>query len=121
LGTTGLIAAGYFALLTAIPMMPEERLHFLEYGVVASLVYLALRERRAKLTETGVGASDRVARLPPFATAVVFTGIIGWLDEGIQAVLPNRVYDLRDVTFNAAAALVSVTSLKMVEWARKRE
>ena len=119
--TAGVIGAGYLALLTAIPMMPEERLHFLEYGVVAALVYLALRERRAGLVESGIDVGDRVARLPPLATAVVVTGIIGWLDEGIQAILPNRVYDVRDVTFNAVAALISVASLKLVEWARQRE
>jgi len=27
-----------------------------------------------------------------------------WLDEGIQWLLPGRVYDLRDVGFNALAA-----------------
>jgi len=113
LGTAGVIAAGYFVLLTAIPMMPEERLHFLEYGVVAALIYLALRERRARLAGTG--------RLPPFVTAVVLTGILGWIDEGIQAILPNRVYDLRDVMFNTVAALLCVASVKLVEWAKKRE
>ena len=30
--------------------------------------------------------------------------LLGWLDEGIQALLPNRVYDLRDVFFNSVAA-----------------
>ena len=119
--TAGVIGAGYLALLTAIPMMPEERLHFLEYGVVAALIYLALCERRARLVETGIDVGDRVARLQPFATAVVSTGIIGWLDEGIQAILPNRVYDVRDVTFNAVAALISVASVKLMEWARQRE
>ena len=121
LATTGVIGAGYLALLTAVPMMPEERLNFLEYGVVATLIYLALRERRACWVDAGVEADDRVARLPPFATAVVVTGILGWIDEGIQAILPNRVYDVRDVTFNAAAALICVASVRLMEWARRRE
>lgn len=121
LGITGVMAAGYLLLLTAIPMMPEERLHFLEYGVVAALVYLALRERRAGFAETGASHSDLLARVPPFAAAVVVTGVLGWIDEGIQAILPNRVYDLRDVAFNTVAALLSVASVKLVEWAKMRE
>ena len=59
--------------------------------------------------------------LPPMTTAVVLTGIVGWVDEAIQAVLPNRVYDLRDVAFNLVAASISVASIRLVEWARRSE
>ena len=34
----------------------------------------------------------------------------GWLDEGIQALLPNRVDDIRDVGFNALAGLMAITA-----------
>ena len=121
LGTVSGIGIGYFWLLTAIPMMPEERLHFLEYGVVAALIYLALRERRARFVESGADTAELLVRLPPFATAVVLTGIAGWIDEGIQAILPNRFYDIRDVSFNAAAAFICLASLKLVEWAGRHE
>ena len=118
---SGFIGAGYLILLTVVPMMPEERLHFLEYGVVAALIYLALRERRAGLVESGAVAGDHRPRLPPWVVAVVATAIVGWVDEGIQAVLPNRVYDIRDVAFNGVAALFCVVSVKLVAWAQRRE
>ena len=121
MGTVSAIAAGYLLLLTSIPMMPEERLHFLEYGVVAALIYLALRERRVQFAASGTDSADILVRLQPFATALVLTGIFGWIDEGIQALLPNRFYDIRDVSFNAAAAFACLASLKLVEWARQHE
>ncbi len=116
--TVGVIAAGYLALLTAVPMMPEERLHFLEYGVVAALIYQALRERQLHSDPALSGRTDPLLWLSPFTTAIVLTGIVGWVDEGIQAVLPNRVYDLRDVAFNTAAAIICLVAIKLVERAR---
>ena len=53
--------------------------------------------------------------------AVLLTTIVGWLDEGIQAVLPNRVYDLRDVAFNALAAVVCLIAVELVRWVWSRE
>jgi hypothetical protein len=111
--TVALIGGVYLVLLTAIPMLPEERLHFLEYGLVAILIYEALQERRAHLTE--VGSSAPGADPWPFLIAFLATATLGWIDEGIQAVLPNRVYDLRDVGFNALAGLLGLSTLRLVE------
>lgn len=72
----------------------EERTHLFEYGLVAALVHEALLERRAN------GRSLPYLTLSAFFLSV----LLGWLDEGIQALLPNRVYDLRDVFFNSVAA-----------------
>ena len=44
----------------------------------------------------------------------------GWLDEGIQWLLPGRVYDLRDVGFNALAAAMAVFGRLALAWARRR-
>jgi VanZ family protein len=66
--------------------MPAERTHLFGYGLVAVLIYLALAERR-----------NNGRHVPwPAALAVAITAIVGWIDEGIQAMLPNRAYDLRD-------------------------
>lgn len=46
--------------------------------------------------------------LPPAALALVVTALPGWLDEGIQALLPNRVYDNFDVLTNVIAALMAI-------------
>ena len=45
---------------------------------------------------------------------------LGWTDEGIQAFLPNRVYDLRDVGFNALAGAMAVAATVVLRWASMR-
>jgi len=110
--TLGLVIGGYLVVLLGIPMLPEERLHFLEYGLFAGLVYGALRERRRQ------GAATLVS---PFAGALALTFVAGWVDEGIQAVLPNRVYDPRDVAFNTGAGLICLVSIMLLQRARVNE
>ena len=79
---------------------PEERTHLFEYGIVAVLIYQALGER----SQNGRGVRA------PAALALVVTALLGWLDEGIQALLPNRVYDNFDVASNALAALMAIAA-----------
>lgn len=105
-------AAAYVVVLWLTPI-PEERVHFLQYGVVAALIYAALLERRQQLGEE--------RSTIPFLAALLLTTAGGWVDEGIQAILPNRYYDLRDVGLNAAAALLALLSLAAVRWARERD
>ena len=87
----------------------EERTHLFEYGLVAILIYQALTERLRH---------DRRV-LVPAALAVALTALLGWLDEGIQALLPNRVYDLRDVGFNALAGLMAIGASLVLARARR--
>jgi hypothetical protein len=115
------VGTGYLILLVRVPMMPEERLHFLQYGVVAALIYLALDERRARRAENESMPRGPLTWLPPLPLAALLTTLVGWLDEGIQAVLPNRVYDLRDVAFNAVAAVVCLLAVQLVRWVWSRE
>lgn len=110
--TLALVAGGYLSMLLGIPMLPEERLHFLEYGLFAGLVYSALRERQAR---------EAVTLVSPFVGALALTFVAGWVDEGIQAVLPNRVYDPRDVAFNTAAGLACLVSMVLLERAMASE
>ncbi|MDX1503805.1 MAG: hypothetical protein R3325_15705 [Thermoanaerobaculia bacterium] len=42
-------------------------------------------------------------------------------DEGIQSLLPHRVYDLRDVGTNAAAGLLAVAASRALSRARRRD
>ena len=48
------------------------------------------------------------------------TALLSWLDEGIQASLPNRVYDVRDVGFNALAGLVAIAASLALARSRRR-
>ena len=91
-----------------------ERTHLIEYTVVAMLVYSALVERR------------HGGRHVPYPAVLAFTITValGWLDEGIQSRLPNRVYDLVDVGFNALAAFMAIVATVVLratrEWDRRR-
>jgi hypothetical protein len=86
----GVLACGalVFGALASRLSPVEVKLHCVEYGVLGGLFYLALAQRR------------RRAALP---AAIVLTATAGWLDEGIQYLLPNRWYDLADVALNAAS------------------
>ena len=87
----------------------EERSHLFEYGLLGLLILELLMERR----RTGRPAPA------PVITAVLSTAALGWIDEGIQAVVPGRVYDLRDVGVNALAGAVAVLSSMALRWATK--
>ena len=78
----------------------EERTHLIEYGVVAALIHQALLERDLN--------GRRV--LKPAVTAVAVTALLGLVDEGIQAVLPDRVFDARDIFFNGFAGFMVVAA-----------
>jgi hypothetical protein len=101
--------AGCAAVYTAViwPMeSPEEKLHFIEYGLLA---LLADRAAPARWSARG-----------RFIGAALFVISAGWVDELIQGLLPSRHYDLRDVGFNAVAGFLALGSLTLVRWARTR-
>jgi hypothetical protein len=102
--------AGVYLMVFLRMAIPEERSHLIEYSVVALLIYEALSERQSN-----------GRRVPaPAALAVAVTALLGLLDEGIQATLPKRVFDLRDVGFNALAGLMAMAAILALGWARRR-
>ena len=102
------ITAVYALLVVRMGVTPEERTHLFEYGLLAVLIRAALSEGRRY---------GRRVPAPP-VVAVVLTALLGWVDEGIQAILPGRVYDLRDVGTNALAGLVAVIASWVLARAR---
>ena len=107
------VGVGVIAVFVAVALrmaLPEERTHLFEYALVSAQIYHALIERRS---------NGRVVRSPGLL-ALVVTAVLGWVDEGIQWVLPDRVYDIRDVGFNALAALGGVLGTVALRWARRR-
>ena len=87
----------------------EERTHLFEYALVAALVHEALLERR-----------DNGRRVPaPALLALIISISLGWLDEGIQSLLPNRVFDLIDVAFNSIAATMIIGARCVVRWVQR--
>lgn len=102
------IVAVYVMVVVRMGVPPAERTHLFEYGIVGVLIYEALIERR-----------NNGGRVPmPALIAILATTLVGWGDEGIQAVLPNRVYDLRDVGVNALAGFMAVMASLLLRWAR---
>lgn len=87
-----------------------ERTHLMEYSVVAVLIHEALKERASN--------GGDVPR--PALLALVITVLLGWLDEGIQWLLPNRVYDIRDVIFNTMAAVMAISASVLLSWVRRK-
>ena len=89
---------------------PEERTHLFEYGIVAVLIYRALCER----------ADNGRRVVAPALVALVLTVLLGWLDEGIQALLPNRDYAVEDAVTNAVAAVIGIAGSALVARANAR-
>jgi VanZ family protein len=102
------VAAVYLTTVIRLPV-PEARSHLFEYGLLAMLIHQALAERRLH---------GRRVPVPPLL-ALGGTAALGWLDEVIQAFLPNRVYDLWDVGLNAAFASMAIVASLFMEWARR--
>jgi len=71
---------------------PEERIHFLEYAILGILLYFAMREK--------------IKGKSIFFFISFFVFLIGFGDEIIQGLLPNRVYDPRDVIMNFIGGVI---------------
>lgn len=108
----GAAAVVYLAVFLRMNLA-EEKLHLVEYGVLGGLIYEALRERQERRSERWNSAPGWW----PAPLAVLLTSALGWIDEGIQAVLPNRFYDLRDVGLNVVAAALAVGTIAAWRWA----
>lgn len=91
-------AIGYYVAFTSLRAARLERTHLPQYGIAAWLAWRAV--------------SPHVrSPLAGYVAAALIGTAIGWGDELIQAILPNRVYDLRDVAMNAAGAVLGVVVL----------
>ena len=84
----------------------EARTHLFEYALVAALLHEALLEGR-----------DNGRPLPwPALLALGMSLLLGFVDECVQALLPNRVFDWIDVAFNSLAAIVIIGSRCLWRW-----
>jgi len=73
---------------------PAERIHLIEYGLLAFLIWRALRFR----------CSLRVALPAAFGITIA----LGWIDEVIQYFEPSRHYQNSDVVLNAVSAVLAL-------------
>lgn len=75
-------------------VLPEERIHFIQYGILGFFVFEASNRRIV------------------FTLLFVFSA--GAIDEIIQHFLPNRVGDLRDVAMNAMGGALGLWIRKLL-------
>ena len=102
------VAAAYLLILVRMSV-PTERSHLVEYGVVAVFIHEALTERRRQGRRVPV----------PALLAIVAASLVGLVDEGIQKLIPSRVFDPVDILFNVLAAVMAVTASVALRRARR--
>ncbi len=71
-----------------------ERIHFIEYGILSIFLFRVLRH------------SIKNKSIYLWSGVAVFG--LGLIDEGIQYLLPNRVFDTRDVIVNGLAGILGL-------------
>ncbi|MEQ8388781.1 MAG: VanZ family protein [Alphaproteobacteria bacterium] len=81
-----LIVLAFAALAFSLDASPVESLHLAQYGVLALLILRAL--------------SHRLRNLSAYPLAALLAGLVGFGDELVQWVLPQRFWDLRDIWLN---------------------
>jgi len=85
-------------LMMTVVQTPEERVHFLQIGLLAFLIWRALPQTCGALGW------------------VVLAGILaGAVEEAIQIMVPGRVCDGRDIGMNAVAAVVTGLALWSIQ------
>ncbi|MGD8327902.1 MAG: VanZ family protein [Acidobacteriota bacterium] len=79
---------------------PQERLHYLGYGLLAGLLYVGFARDRMPLA---------------WAAALLTGWAIGYADELLQILWPRRYFDWADVTMNVVAVALGL-SLAIPLW-----
>lgn len=93
---TALVVAGYGYAMYAVEL-PIEKLHFLEYGILAVFVFRAARHA--------------LPRVCAYAVVVPVCYVVGVLDEYLQSFMPRRVGEISDTFINLAAAILATIEL----------
>ncbi|MDY6974540.1 MAG: VanZ family protein [Thermodesulfobacteriota bacterium] len=99
-------------LLSYVPLVffyceyPAERFHLVEYGVLVICTYWCLK--------------TRIQSFWIYLIVTCYACLIGLLDELIQGILPNRVYEFKDITINWVSSLVATGLLVGVTWERAK-
>lgn len=90
-----IVASLYAFFLKYLGKIPIERIHLLEYGILAIFAQKAFENRIKDLFDSYLYAAFLVA-------------IVGLYDELIQGFLPDRVCDARDVLTNGISGILGL-------------
>ncbi len=105
------VVAVYSMVLVRADLGPAERTHIFEYALVAVLAFEAIKERQEPVT-----GKKQVVVTALYAVALAVA--LGAIDEGVQAFLPNRVFDPRDLLFNSLAAVLATAPGALLTYTR---
>lgn len=78
---------------------PVEAVHFIQYGVLAALLFMAFAWRHKNFLI--------------YPAVILATVIVGTIDEGIQWLIPKRVWGLSDIGINSLAAIIVCVAIAM--------
>lgn len=98
---------------------PQERLHYLGYGILAAALYFGFARDRARPTATLPSSSSRA--FLPAAAALLAGGLIGYADELLQILWPRRYFDWVDVGMNVVSVALGLLVAIPVWNALRRE
>jgi len=87
-----LIAVLYFYFTLKLWEVPEEAIHFLEYGLLGYFLFRAL--------------SLRIKSKTIYLVAILIGSLVGTFDEILQWIVPKRYWDLRDVGLNVLSGIL---------------
>lgn len=96
------------ALLMQAMVSTAEKVHLLEYALLALLFFKACQFHHQGGVEKG--------GLYGYGIPLLLTMGVNWLDEIWQGVLPERVYDIQDILFNTCGGILGIG----VAWIRRR-
>ena len=94
------MACVYFYVLRFHCKFPAERLHLAEYGLLVYFLYRALRIDFSGTTS--------------YAVSFLISSGYGLFDEVIQYVLPNRVFETRDLMTNMMASALGLLAVALL-------
>ncbi len=95
-----------YGLILYIVNVPEEQVHFIEYGILSALIYIALTH-------------DIHNNVYVYFLSIHIVFAFGAVDEVIQWILPNRIFDIRDILINGIAGILVQLLIAMVISKRK--
>jgi hypothetical protein len=76
---------------------PEEGLHFVQYGVLAVLLFRAY--------------SHAIQDVTIYISAFLLGSVLGTMDEVIQWVVPTRHFDFKDIALNGASCFLALLAI----------
>jgi len=86
--------------LGKIARMPVEKVHMIEYSILGFMAYNALK----------IDLDRYEWKL--YIYGAVFCLVIGVVDEVIQGILPNRVFDFRDIFINVVSSFTVLAVIR---------